>query len=161
MTRFNLDWCYSMSAGRSPSIFRWGCRYHHLPLDLGQLLLGLQLVDGDPAPGLELVVLLARLRVRLVHHAGAQLDKDAHLAPRRLLAHSDRQRQRPQLVHLVLLGVSRLAAAVEDVVPLLSVGAVEDSRQCLYLKVLVSKTGRVYTCPQSTAQGGLEVAGRW
>ena len=96
------------------------------PLNLGKLLLSLQLKNRDPAPRLELVVFLAGRRVRLVHLPRAELDEALDPPARRLAPDRQRQRERPRLVHLVVLRVARLAAAVEDVVPLGAVGAVED-----------------------------------
>lgn len=61
------------------------------PFDLGQFLLGLQLEDGNLAPGLQFVRLLARRRIRLVDHAGAQLNEALDLAFRRLPADSQGQ----------------------------------------------------------------------
>lgn len=100
----------------------------NLPLNLGQFLLGLQLEYGDPAPRLQLVGFLAWRRVGLVHHACAEFDKYLDLSFCGLSTYGNGQVQGPQLVNLILLRVSRLAATVEDIVPLLSVGTIEYPR---------------------------------
>jgi hypothetical protein len=95
------------------------------PLNLGQLLLSLELEDGNLAPRLELILLFTRRRVCLIDHACAQLDEAFHLALSRLATDGQRQRQRSELVDFILLRVARLTAAVEDVVELFAVCSVE------------------------------------
>lgn len=100
-------------------------RTAHSPLDLGEFLLGLQLVNGNLAPGLQLVAFFAGRRVGFVDHAGAELHESLHIALRSLFTHSNGERQGAQLVDLILLRVSGLTAAVEDIIPLLAVWSVE------------------------------------
>ena len=100
-------------------------------VDLGQVLLRLQLPLGQLEPGFELSRLLAGRRLGLVDHAGRHLDEALELAAGHLLADGDGQRVRAGAVDLVLLRVAGLAAAVEDVVELAAAGPVEDAGHIL------------------------------
>ncbi|KAI6760238.1 hypothetical protein HG531_013439 [Fusarium graminearum] len=96
---------------------------HTIPFNLGEFLLGLQLKDSNTIPWFQLIDFLAWRRVRLVHHACAQLEEGLDASLRCLLAYCNGEVQRPQLVNLILLRISRLATTVEDIIPLLSVGS--------------------------------------
>lgn len=102
--------------------------------DLGQVFLGLQLPLCELRPGLRLVGFFARDGVGLVDHASAALDEAPYLAAGSLLAHGHGEAVRPQFVDLVLLREARLAAAVEDKVKLVAIGAVEyaGKRLCVW-----------------------------
>jgi hypothetical protein len=92
---------------------------------LGQIFLGLELPFGQAQPWFELCGLGIGRRRGFVDHAGGQLDKDADLAARGLGTDGGGEGVRAGAVDLVVLRVSRFAAAVEDVVEFPAVGAVE------------------------------------
>lgn len=118
----------------------------YIPFNLRKLLFRLQLEDRNFTPRLQLVPLLAGLRIWLVHHSSAQFHESLHAPLCGLLPCSYTECQRANLVNLVFLGISRLAAAVENVVPLLAIGAVEDARKRFF------KEGLVLVCVSSGAQ---------
>jgi hypothetical protein len=110
-------------------------------VDLGQVLLGLELPLCLVVPGLQLVCLLAGRRVGLVDHAGAELLEALDVALCGFAADGHGEGMGSQLVDLVVLGEARLAAAVEDIVELLAALAVEyaGQRTCGGVSVLASQ----------------------
>lgn len=104
--------------------------HHHevQPLDLAQFLFRREFPLRHLQPGFGLVRLPARHRVGLVDHARADFDEGGHLPFGGFTSRRDGEVEGAQAVHLVVLRVPRLAAAVEDVVELLAVGPVEDPR---------------------------------
>ena len=96
-------------------------------LNLCQVLLRRQFPLGELEPGLEFVRFFPRHAVGSVYHAGAEFDEALDVAFRRLAAHGHGQVVGAYPVHLIFLRVASFAAAVEDVIELLTVGAVEDA----------------------------------
>lgn len=97
----------------------------NLPIDLGELLLSLEFKNGDLAPRLEFVALLAGRRVGLVDHAGAEFYEALDPALGRFSAYGQGKIQGSKFVYLVLLGIPCLPTAVEDIIPLLAVWPVK------------------------------------
>ena len=113
MTKLRLSAGPSAAVAPAPPL----CERAYVPLDLLQLLLGLQLVLRQPPPRLEPVGLLARLALAPVDAAGRQLDPALDAAAGGLARGRHRQLQRALLVDLVVLREAAVATAVENIVP--------------------------------------------
>jgi len=98
-------------------------------LDLRELFFGSELPFRHLEPGLGLIRLLARHGVGFVDHARTDFDEGGYLPFRGFPPRRDGEVEGAEAVHFVLLRVARFAAAVEDVVELLAVWAVEDARE--------------------------------
>ena len=122
-----------------------------------QVFFGLKSPFRQLAPRLRLVRLLAGMGVGFIHHPGRQFDIDAYSALRSFTPKGHGQAVRAHFVHLVFLREARLAAAVKDVVKLLSIGAIEYPGEVLWLfaiiDMLVNGRYRVQKCMLSLRQG--------